>query len=269
MTQATQLSDRTVEVADGRIKMRVKIGGDGPPLVYFHPAAGLMWDPFLTRLAEHYTIYAPEFPGTSSGDPYAIHQVEDLWDAVLIYEEALRSLGLTDPVAIGQSFGGMMASEIAAAYPNLFTKLVVLDPIGLWRDDAPVANWIAGPPDRLPGLLFFDPTCEAAQAVLAMPEDPDAFVTAQAQLVWNLGCTGKLCWPIPDRGLARRLHRITAPTLIVWGENDSLISSIYAEEFGKRIPGSQVELIGKCGHIPQVEQMDTTYDLVTKFLQSS
>lgn len=269
MTQATQLSERTVEVWQDRIKMRVKVGGDGPPLVYFHGGGGLVWDPFLTRLAEHYTIYAPEFPGTSAGDPYAIHQIDDMWDAVVVYEETLRGLALDRPVAVGQSFGGMVAAEIASSFPNLFSKVVLLDPVGLWRDDAPVTNWIAAPPDRLPSILFLDPGGEVAQAMLAMPEDPDALVSAQAQLVWNLGACGKLVWPIPDRGLHKRLHRIAAPTLVVWGEDDALAPVVYADEFGKRIAGSQVEIVSKCGHIPQVEQMETTYGLVTKFLQDS
>jgi len=269
VTQPTALTERTVEVSNGRLKMRVKVGGDGPPVVYFHPSAGLLWDPFLTRLAGHYTIYAPEFPGTSAGDPYAIHKIDDLWDAVLAYEETIRSLDLGSPAAIGQSFGGMLAAEIAASYPATFSKLALLDPVGLWRDDAPVANWIAAPPDKLPSLLFRDPQAPAAQAMLALPEDPDARVSAQAALVWALGCTGKLAWPIPDRGLKKRLHRITAPTLIIWGEDDRLNPVIYAEEFRNRIANSRVELIPKCGHIPQVEQMDTTYNLVTRFLQES
>ena len=179
MTQPTTLSEHTVEVSNGRLKMRVKVGGDGPPVVYFHPSAGLLWDPFLTWLAEHYTIYAPEFPGTSAGDPYAIHQVDDVWDVVLAYEETLRSLDLGRPAAIGQSFGGMLTAEIAASYPATFAKLVLLDPVGLWRDDVPVANWIATAPDKLPSLLDLDPQSPAAQAMLALPENPDARVSAQ------------------------------------------------------------------------------------------
>jgi pimeloyl-ACP methyl ester carboxylesterase len=115
-------------------------------------------------------------------------------------------------------------------------------------------------------MLFADPAGEAAQAMLAMPEDPEALASAQAQMVWNLGATGKLCWPIPDKGLHKRLHRITAPTLIVWGEEDKLISAVYAEEFRSRIAGSRVEIIPKAGHIPQVEQTEATYAAVSAFL---
>jgi pimeloyl-ACP methyl ester carboxylesterase len=263
---STTLTDHTVSTWNDAVTMRVRVGGQGPALVYLHPAAGLAWDPFLDQLAERYTVHAPEFPGTTPGDPYAIHKIDDLWDTVLIYEQTLRELGLTGVPVVAQSFGGMLAAELAGAYPDLFSHVVLLDPIGLWRDDAPVANWISAAPQDLPGMLFADPTGEAAQAMLALPEDPEALASAQAQMVWNLGATGKLCWPIPDKGLHKRLHRITASTLIVWGEEDKLVSAVYAEEFRSRITDSRVEIIPKAGHIPQVEQTAATYSAVSAFL---
>jgi len=229
----------------------------------------LIWDPFLDRLAEHYTVYAPEYPGTSAEDPRAIHRVDTLWDLILIHEELIRRLDLDEvPAAIGQSVGGMIACELAASYPDLFRKMVLQPAIGLWREDAPVANWIATPPEELPNLLFHNPESEAAQAMLALPEDEEEAVLAQATLVWALGSTGKFVWPIPDTGLSKRLHRVKIPTLIVWGKEDQLSPAVYAEEFGERIEGSRVEVIERCGHIPQVEQMETTYALVSEFLSS-
>ena len=47
-------------------------------------------------------------------------------------------------------------------------------------------------------------------------------------MVWARGCTGKFVWPIPEKGLRTRLHRVTAPTLIVWGADDALIPVGYA-----------------------------------------
>ena len=64
-----------------------------------------------------------------------------------------------------------------------------------------------------------------------MPEDPDEAATLIADLVWALGATGKFVWPIPDKGLKKRMHRIKAKALIVWGEDDALVSSVYAKEF--------------------------------------
>jgi pimeloyl-ACP methyl ester carboxylesterase len=263
------IRERAIDVWDGKLKLRIKTAGSGPPLLYFHPAAGLHFDPFLSALSETYTIFAPEHPGTSADDPDAIHQVDELSDLVLIYEEAIRRLDLPAPaIAIGQSFGGMMAAELAAHFPGLFAKLVLLDPIGLWRADIPVTNWMLTPPAALPALLFKDPECPAAKAIFTPPPDQAVATAATANMIWALGCTGKFAWPIPERGLAKRLHRIHAPTLILWGANDALIPAAYAAEFGKAIKGSRVEIIPNCGHIPQLEQGPTALKLVQEFLRA-
>ena len=68
------IRERALDVWGGRIKMRVKTVGQGAPLVYLHAASGLAFDPFLVKLSTQCTIYAPEMPGTSAGDPNAIHQ---------------------------------------------------------------------------------------------------------------------------------------------------------------------------------------------------
>jgi pimeloyl-ACP methyl ester carboxylesterase len=260
------IQERSVSVWGGRLELAFEVAGDGPPLVYLHPAAGLAWDPFLEQLSQHHTIYAPQVPGTTPGRSAAIGEVDDLWDLVLAYEEAIRALGLGGAPAIGQSFGGMLACELAAHFPALFDRLVVLDPIGLWLDGHPVANWVAVAPEELPALLFHDPQGEAARAAMTPPADPDAAVAAIAGVAWAIGCTAKFVWPIPDKGLSKRLHRIEVPTLIVWGKQDALVPSAYAEEFGRRIAGSRVEVLDECGHIPQVEQPEKTLALVRDFL---
>jgi pimeloyl-ACP methyl ester carboxylesterase len=265
-TPATRVE--AVPAWNGRLTIQVKVAGSGPPLVYLHPAAGPGpgLDPFVLRLAERYTVYAPEFPGTSAGDPYAIHAVHTLPDVVLIYEEVLRRLGVTQPVLVGQSFGGMLAAELAAVFPDLASKVVLLDPIGLWREDLPIANWMATPPDQLPALLFQDPSGPAAQAMLALPEDLDQAAAAIAAMVWAMGSTGKFTWPIPDRGLRDRLHRLTAPVLLVWGREDRLIPVAYVDEWQRELPDCRAVIIDDCGHIPQVERYSETLAAVERFL---
>ena len=177
-------------------------------------------------------------------------------------------LGLDRPVAVGQSFGGMVAADLAASFPRLFGKLVLLSPPGLWRDDAPIPlmAMVAGPPEDMPKYLFAHPDSEAAQAAMALPADPALIPKAIAQGAWNLGCTTKFAWPIADHGLDRRLHRIGVPTLIVWGREDALVPVAYAEEFGSRIAGSQVEVIDDCGHVHQADQPERTWTAISKFL---
>jgi serine/threonine protein kinase len=84
--------------------------------------------------------------------------------------------------------------------------------------------------------------------------------------IWAMGCVAKFLWPVPDRGLSKRLHRLSAPTLVIWGEDDALIPVHYAQEFGRLIPDSRVEVIPDCGHVPQVEQAEATAALVKEFL---
>lgn len=73
---AAAVRDQTVEVWDSRLTLHVKVAGDGPPLLFFHSLAGLAWQPLLDRLARRHTVYAPEHPGTSPGDPQAIREVQ-------------------------------------------------------------------------------------------------------------------------------------------------------------------------------------------------
>ncbi len=254
-------------VWQGRINLRVQVRGTGSPILYLHPAGGLAWDGFLADLANDHTVYAPEFPGTSVGDNAAIGALDDIFDVVLAYEEAVQALGLAGSVVIGQSFGGMLAAELASCFPDLFTNVVLLDPAGLWSAEHPFTlDFMACPPERIPGMLFHDPSCEGAQAMFTPPTDPAAALDSAVNLVWAIGCTAKFLWPIPDRGLHKRLHRLSAPTLIVWGEQDSLIPVVYAGEFARHISDSRVVLVPECGHIPQVEQPETTTRAVREFL---
>ena len=259
--------ERTVSTWDDRIALQFRVIGSGPPLVYLHPAGGLVWDQFLERLSRHYTIYAPYFPGTAPGDTFAIHQVDDIFDVVLAYEGALRALGLVGAPVIGQSFGGMLAAELASVFPSLFSRVVLLDPAGLWTKELPWnLDFMSVPPDQLPGLLFEDPTGEGARAMFPIPTSPEEALAGAVAGIWTLGCVAKFLWPVPDRGLSKRLHRITAPTLIMWGDKDRLIPVAYAHEYGRRIANSTVEIVPDCGHIPQVEKTDSTLASVTRFL---
>src|SRR5262249_2772082 len=63
------VATRQVPVWQSKIKSNVRVAGSGSPVVYFHGAGGLVWDGFLDTLASRHTVYAPEFPGTSPGDP--------------------------------------------------------------------------------------------------------------------------------------------------------------------------------------------------------
>jgi pimeloyl-ACP methyl ester carboxylesterase len=261
-------SVQTIPVPHCNFEAKVKVGGSGPPLLYLHAAAGPIWDPFVEGLCERYTVYAPHHPGTGETVRESIYAVETLWDLLLIYDEILDALNLSTVPVVGTSFGGMMACEIAAHRPERVSKMIVLDPIGLWRDDAPVAQYMLMTPEQLATTLYKHLDSPAVQAALRMPSDPKQVAVITADLVWALGATGKFVWPIPDKGLKKRLHRVKAPTMIVWGEDDALISPVYAQEFATGIANSKIEIIKDCGHVPQVERLEVLRPIVKKFLDA-
>jgi len=261
-------SIKTIPIRHCNFEAKVKTAGSGPPLVYLHAAGGPIWDPFVEGLTERYTVYAPHHPGTGETARDSIHAVDSLWDLVLIYDEIFDALDLGSVPIVGTSFGGMMACELAAHRPERVSQMVLLDPIGLWRDDAPVAPYMLMPPEKLVATLYKNLGSPAVQAALKMPDDPKAIAVGIADLVWSLGATGKFVWPIPDKGLKKRLHRVKADTLIIWGDDDALISSVYAKEFADRIVNSRIEIIKDCGHVPQVERLEAVAPLVTNFLHA-
>src|SRR4029453_2139901 len=114
----------------GRVRMRVVSKGRGPALVFFHGPWGLTWDPFLDELAQSFTVYAPEHPGTSPGRPDDIYALDGVWDLVLCYDALRERRGLSRGAFVGHSFGAMVAGEVAAAYPNRVSHLVLIDALG-------------------------------------------------------------------------------------------------------------------------------------------
>jgi pimeloyl-ACP methyl ester carboxylesterase len=260
---------RRLKLWQNRVETEVEIAGSGPPVVYLHGPWGLAPDrAFVARLAETNTVFAPRHPGTSRGDAEAVHALDSWLDLIVYHGELIDRLELAAPAFVGHSFGGLVAAEFAAAVPGSVRRLVLIDPVGLWRDDLPVKNWmVLNDGERRPSL-FADPDGEAAAKFFAVPKDPAERVDALAQLIWAQACTGKFVWPIPDRGLKQRTHRIVAPTLVVWGTDDRIIAPDYAKEFATRIAGARVELIDKAGHLPHLEQPDAVAKAVQAFLRT-
>ena len=174
-----QPDESFIELREGRFKIRVLQAGTGDPLLYVHGAGGLFWDPLLDALSSNHRVIAPEHPG--AGDSQGLEHVEDLWDLVLYYNELLDSFDVDRATVVGHSFGGMVAAEIASTSPHRVDKLVLIAPIGLWRDDHPVPDISGIPPASLPALVFADPESPLVAALPAPdPTDPDSLFRAVA-----------------------------------------------------------------------------------------
>ncbi len=84
----------------------------------------------------------------------------------------------------------------------------------------------------------------------------------------NQTITAKLAWQPRgyDPHLAKWLHRIDVPTLLVWGAQDKLVHPAYADDFKAQIADARVELIDGAGHVPNLEQPETFNRVLASFL---
>jgi pimeloyl-ACP methyl ester carboxylesterase len=258
------MKKQQVAVRDGAFDVEVWEAGAGPPLLFLHGENRPGWTPFHDALAEQSRLIAPLHPGY--GGSTGNEHLQDLPDLIYYYLDLLDRLGLRGLPLVGAGLGGMIAAELAAVQPDRFTALVLVSPFGLWIQDDPVEDFFAVPPAQLPELLYHDPRSPAAQAAGEAPTEGDALIEYHVERAKSMAVAAKYLWPIPNRGIAKRLHRISAPTLIVWGASDRVASPRYAEAFQRQIKGSRVVIVEAAGHLPIEEQPARVSELTTSFL---
>lgn len=252
----------TVRLASG-LDANLLHKGSGPPLLFLHGSYGRTWPAFLDALARRHTVYAPLCPGAD--EPAELESFDGFSDLALFHDDLLRALAIDRAIVVGHAFGGMVAAEFAAHFPERVARLVLIDAWGLWTDTAPVADIHSTHPKDLAALQFAEPQGEAARSVLqpAAPDQAGAFMLAR---MLAQGAATHFYWPIPDRDLRRRLYRISADTLLVWGEHDRVVKPLYAQRFADGIAGkSRIVSIAGAGHWPHIEQPEATARAVLAF----
>ena len=160
----------------------------------------------------------------------------------------------------------MLAAELAAFDPHRVKKLVLAAPAGFWLDQYPIPDFFAAQLDEIGPLLFHDPKSAAATLMTSIPQEWSAIEAMYVERVKRLATASKFLWPIPDRGLKKRAYRISAPTLILWGDSDRLIPPPYAKEFLSHIRNSRLHTIKAAGHMLMYEQQEAFVKAVTDFL---
>jgi pimeloyl-ACP methyl ester carboxylesterase len=259
------LERRTISVRDGLFTTPYLAGGSGRPLVFLHGAYGNQEMPLFGKLAEHFTVYAPWHPGWAPESPDDLEHLDDVIDLALYYQDFFEALRLERPVLVGHSLGGMFAAETAALCSPCISRLVLIAPIGFWRDEAPIPDIFTMGPQALVPLIFSDPESSMAQAMLAQPESQEEQNRRILERQQSLAATGKFIWPIPDKGLKKRIHRVKTPTLLIWGEDDKLAPPVYAEDFQKGIPQAQLVTVPNASHLVMVEQADRVAEEIVRF----
>jgi pimeloyl-ACP methyl ester carboxylesterase len=251
----------------GSTAVDVVKAGQGDPLVYLHGAFGYSgWHPFLERLAETFTVYAPLQPGFSENN--GIERLDDVLDLTLLYLDILEALDLDAPVVVGHFIGGMIGAEMAAIRPAAVGKLVMAAPAGVWKDDEPGVDYFATPQDELRKILFSAPDSSVAASVMPQPQDDEERGQQGIDRIRSLSTVGKFLWPIPDKGLKKRLSRIKCPTLIIVGEKDQIVPPSYGELIASKVAGSRVATLKGTGHMLMFEQPEAFTKLVRDFTAS-
>jgi pimeloyl-ACP methyl ester carboxylesterase len=256
---------RTLETKKGT-RCRVLDGGSGAPVVFLHGAAGLLRDnPFLDHLAQRYHVLAPEWPGY--GESTGEELLEDMLDFALHGWDLVDALGLRQPHLVGHSMGGMIAAEMACLAPREVGRLALVNPAGLWLDEHPIPDIFAMLPGQIAQALFADPV--AGGALLTGGADLSNMDALKEFYLGNqrrLAMAGKILFPIPNRRLSKRLYRLTAETLLVWGAADRLIVPAYAARWQALIPGARLETVAGAGHMLPWEQPEAFVRALAGFL---
>jgi len=225
--------------------------GQGRPILWLHGEEGV--DPALAALdllAAHGRVLAPSHPGYGhSPDSATVDTIDDL---AYLYLDLLAARDERDVIVIGCSLGGWIAAEMAVRSTDRLAKLVLVGPVGIKvgdRETRDIPDVFALHPDEVGRLLYHDPA-RAAVDDTALSDDR---LTVIAR---NREATALYAWEpyFHNPKLRQRLHRITVPTLLVWGAQDRFVSAgYYGAAYRDAIAGARLVTIDEAGHFPHLE----------------
>jgi pimeloyl-ACP methyl ester carboxylesterase len=260
------LRSEEVRLKSGR-NWRVFRGGAGPELLWLHGLRGVdPTDPLLLALETTHRVIAPEAPGFSDLEDLA--EIDNIHELALDYDDLLQGMRLGGLPIVGHSLGAMMAAEIAAHFPHRATRLVLIAPVGLWNDAYPVADLFALPVAEMDRMLWHDTAARDAHAArLSAAEANQSQVEQILAATRSIASVTKFIWPIPDKGLKKRLRRIAAPTLVVFGAEDAFVPPRYAQDFAAGIARAETAIIKGAGHMVPYEKTAETAALIDRFLK--
>jgi pimeloyl-ACP methyl ester carboxylesterase len=237
------------------------VGGSGPALLLLHGAgAAGRWLEFHDRLATRFTVYAPVHPGFG-GTPLP-SWVKEVEDVALHYVDLIHTLGLNQPLVVGMSLGGWIATELAVFRSDLIAGLVLVSAIGV-RPERPIPDLFITDPMEAVGYLFADPE----KAVALMPQG--SAIDGMVRMWEDQAAVARLAWKRPyNPQLRRRLHHVATPTLVLWGDQDRLIPPEHGQMLANEIEGARFELIDGSGHVVSIEQPAKLADAISRFADS-
>lgn len=249
----------------GRYVLDGSVVGAGPPLLFLHGGDYVAQNrPFLDRLAQRRRVAAPRHPGFGHSErPAGFRTVGDL---AYLYLDWLDRHSDGPVVVVGSSFGGWIALEICVRSVANIGALVLIDPLGVkfaGREERDIADIHALPDDEVRRRTFFDPARVAPDYTLLGDDE----LTAIAR---DREATALYGWRpyMHNPGLRQWLHRVRVPTLVLWGENDGIVTPDYGRKLCDALPNARFEAIAQAGHYPQIERPDAAASAIERFAET-
>lgn len=243
--------------------------GRGKPILFLHPHIGLQGaTPYIDRLAARARVLVPSHPGFGrTGLPTGFTSVDDI---AYFYLDLIEQLDLHDIVLAGASFGAWIAMEMAVKTTARISHLVLQGPVGAKfgpRESSDVVDIFSVAEPRLNELAYHD-VAHAQQDYAALPDEELAIIARNRQssalYAWNPY--------MHDPKLARRLHRIRIPTLVLCGSHDRMMAPGWGQRYAAAIAGgaggARYQEIPAAGHFPHVEQAAAVAELTLALAHS-
>jgi len=221
--------------------------GQGPPLLLLHGLAGSArwWSRNMAELAEAHEVHAIDLPAFGSSSRLSRFRLERVPNQLVA---TMDRLGIERASIFGHSMGGLIAGRIAAEHPGRVERLVLVDAAFLSLDP----GWWRRGAGPIAVLRWTKASLVRTFAEDAFRVGPIRLIDASRQLL-------RADW-------SDLLPRIQAPTLVVWGEHDTLCPATVGHAITERIPGSRFVTISRAGHNPMWEQPREFDRVVLDFL---
>lgn len=241
-------SVRSLSLPTGRLPLRVAEAGEGRPHLLLHGGAGpRSMLALFDVLAKTGKAILPTHPGFDGEDrPDGFSSVGQLAEC---YVALLDEMDLQDAVVVGNSVGGWIAAEMGLLGSPRIGGIVLINAVGIDADASgkPIADPMAVSPEKRAALAFHDP-----ERFAIAPKDAVGLAGMAENQRTLFAYAGEPF--MHDPTLRARLADLSRPVLVLWGESDGIVDLDYGRRYAAAIPGSRFEVIGKAGHLPQIEQ---------------
>lgn len=283
-TRYAEAPSRFVDVAGLRIHLRDTGPTDGRtadagsvPVIMLHGIASSLhtWDDWATPLALHHRVIRYDQPGAGLTGVDATGDYSDE-RAMQVLLALMDRLGVSKATLVGHSMGGRLAWKMAAEHPDRVAKLVLISPDGF-----PTPGLVADPDGAGFDVPWYAslieqvmPRALLAQALKSAYANPataltEARLTRYHDLLRAPGVRAALLErfrQLKPTDPTALLARITAPTLLVWGEKDAMIPSTNAADYQRAMPAAQLLLLPDVGHVVQEEAPAASLAAVQAFI---